>query len=118
MSKDDAQADDEPQIIDVTITAPDADWLREHCAMLIEKRLAASANIVPSVDSIYRWEGEIQYATEAYATIHTSMSCFERIAELTKERHPYAVSHILAKAIVAGSYDYVGWIQSSASGST
>ncbi len=51
MSDTEHQVDGEVQIVDVTITAPDADWLRQHCAMLIEQRLAASANIIPVIDS-------------------------------------------------------------------
>ena len=105
--------DAEPQIVDVTITAPDADWLRQHCAMLIERRLAASANIVPAVDSIYRWQGKIQTAMEAYAIVHTARSCFDEIVELTNANHPYDTVHILASAPSGADARYSAWIRAA-----
>lgn len=105
--------DDAPQIVDVTITAPDADWLRQHCAMLIEKRLAASANIIPTIDSIYRWQGEIHHATEAYAIVHTTMSCVDRIAKLTNRAHPYDTVHILASRSDVTDSRYEEWVLKS-----
>ena len=113
MTDNEDQVKDEPQIVDVTITAPDADWLRQHCAMLIEKRLAASANIIPAIDSIYRWQGEIHHATEAYAILHTVDSCFGEIVEQTTACHPYDTVHILATPIQQADVGYRSWILAS-----
>lgn len=111
MTDTNAQAEKvEAQIVDVTITAPDADWLRQHCGMLIEQRLAASANIIPAVDSIYRWQGEIHEATEAYAVVHTQRNCFEEIARLSRQRHPYDVVHVLMHPVEAANEEYRRWI--------
>ena len=114
MTDHEHQAEDTAaQIVDVTITAPDAEWLRQHCAMLIERHLAASANIIPAIDSIYRWQGEIHHATEAYAILHTRMACVDRIADLTNEAHPYETVHVLAAKIDKSDIDYGQWVASS-----
>ena len=101
---------DEPQIVDVTITAPDADWLAEHCRNLIEQRLAASANIIPAVHSIYRWQGKIEEGSEAYAILHTRAEHFEAIVEATNGAHPYDTVHVLAKDILDADPNYQHWI--------
>ncbi len=97
-------------IVDVSITAPDADWLRNHCAMLVDKRLAASANIMPAIESVYRWQGEVHNATEAYAILHTVDACVEEIIRLTNDSHPYETVHVLAKAIDQADTGYQAWV--------
>lgn len=101
---------DQVEIVDVTITAPDVEWLRQHCAMLIDRRLAASANIIPVVESIYRWENTVQRATEAYAILHTVARHTNEIVELTKQKHPYQVAHVQATRIGPRSKPYAIWI--------
>ncbi|MGH1488193.1 MAG: divalent-cation tolerance protein CutA [Acidimicrobiales bacterium] len=103
---------DEPQIVDVTITAPDADWLAEHCRNLIEQRLAASANIIPAIKSIYRWQGKVEEGSEAYAILHTTAEKFDEICRLTNEVHPYETVHIIATAHHQTDDDYRQWVSS------
>lgn len=103
---------DEPQIVDVTITAPDADWLAEHCRSLIEHRLAASANIIPAIKSIYRWQGKIEEGSEAYAILHTRADHFEEIVRQTNLAHPYDTVHVLGHTILASDDRYNAWIRS------
>ena len=47
-------------------SGPDPEWLEEHTRNLIEDRLAASGNIIPTIRSLYRWQGTIEDETEAY----------------------------------------------------
>ncbi len=103
------------QLVDVTITAPDADWLRNHCATLVEQRLAASANIIPTIESVYRWHGEIHQATEAYAILHTTGDCVPQIIRLTNDAHPYDIVHVLAKNIDQADDDYRTWLLANTS---
>ena len=98
------------QLVDVTITAPDADWLRVHCATLVEKRLAASANIIPAIESVYRWRGDIHHATEAYAILHTTKACIGEVIRATGEAHPYETVHVLAKNIDQADEAYHAWV--------
>ena len=105
--------DERPEIVDITITAPDVDWLRQHCAMLIERRLAASANIIPTVDSIFRWQGEVHRATEAYAILHSTSQWVDEIVRVTNMTHPYETVHVQATAISVVDVHYARWVAAS-----
>lgn len=105
----------EAAIVDVTITAPDAEWLRRHCALLVEQRLGASANVFPNVESVYRWDGQIHNAAEAYAIIHTQPDRVARIIELTNANHPYDTVHILTSPITQADPRYRRWVIESTS---
>lgn len=101
---------DEPQIVDVTITAPDADWLAEHCRNLIEQRLAASANIIPAIRSIYRWQGTVEEGSEAYAILHTQARHVREITRRTNASHPYDTAHIQAVTVTEADPKYASWV--------
>lgn len=97
-------------IVDVTITAPDADWLLDHARTLVEQRLAASGNVIPAIRSVYRWKGAIEDATEAYAVLHTRAELVPAIIDATNAAHPYETVHVLATKIVDADPDYRQWI--------
>ena len=90
----------EPKIVDVSITGPDADWLAEHTRNLVEQRLAACGNIIPAIRSIYRWQGNIEDEAEAYVILHTRAEHVDEIIRQTNEAHPYDTVHILATEII------------------
>lgn len=105
-----------PSIVDVTITAPSADWLAEHTRNLIEQHLLASGNIVPNVRSIYRWQGSIKDEAEAYANLHTRAEHVDEIIQLTNEAHPCDTVHVLAIDIVNADDRYHRWILDQTNG--
>ena len=110
MTDYETSATNEPQIVNVTITAPDSEWLRQHCAMLVEQRLAASANIIPAIDSIYRWQGQVHYATEAFAILQTQTERIPEVTRQTIEAHPYETAHILVSQVQVPNASYEAWI--------
>ena len=97
-------------IVDVTITAPDTDWLLDHVRNLVEQRLAASGNVIPAIRSVYRWKGTVEDATEAYAVLHTRADLVPAIVKATNAAHPYETVHVLAKEILDADPDYRQWI--------
>ena len=101
---------DQPQIVDVTITGPDPDWLADHTRSLVEQRLAACGNIIPTIRSIYRWQGEIEDEPEAYVILHTRAEHVPEIIRQTNEAHPYDTVHILATAVVEADEQYASWV--------
>ena len=116
MTDHDGQVEEaERQIVEVTITAPDADWLRQHCATLIDTRLAASANIIPFVESVYRWQGKVHQAAEALASLRTERRLVPAIVDLTRASHPYEIPHVLAKPVDTGNDDYLRWVAAAVS---
>jgi periplasmic divalent cation tolerance protein len=80
---------------------------------LIEHRLAACVNIVPHVQSIYRWRGKAEEAEEWLLWIKTTSEAFERVRELIRELHSYELPECLCLAVEDGSPDYLRWIDES-----
>jgi len=92
---------------------PDFDGARQQAESWLQKKLAASVNILPQMDSIYHWKGEIRHGKEHKIFIKTSAS---RVAALQREiraAHPYAVAEILQFKIDSGDPDYLDWITQS-----
>jgi periplasmic divalent cation tolerance protein len=79
---------------------------------LVEEGLAACANIVPRIRSIYRWQGKIWDEREALIIIKSREDLFERIRGRVKELHSYEVPEITAIKIDRGDSGYMQWIES------
>ena len=80
---------------------------------LVEKKLAACANIVPRVESIYRWKGKVERAREVLVVTKTNAN---RLSELEREvtrLHSYDVPEFIVLPIIAGSRKYLAWLQQS-----
>lgn len=96
----------------LTITAPDRSWLHAFARGLVYDKLAAAAHI-DSIDTTYRWRGEVVDAHEARACVHTVFGCVEQIAQRVREEHPYEVACVAAQPISQGEPDYLRWIRDS-----
>lgn len=82
--------------------------------VLLKKRLAACGNIIDGVDSKFWWQGKIDSAREVLLILKTSIANFKRIEKEIKRIHSYEVPEIIALPIVAGSEEYLSWINDSA----
>ncbi len=78
---------------------------------LVEERLAACVNVIPSVRSIYRWEGKTRRDTEVLLLIKTRRTKLPALQRRVKSLHPYTVPEIVALPITAGSTSYLTWMQ-------
>ncbi len=97
----------------VFVTAPSHESAEQIAAPLLEKRLAACVNIVPGVRSHYLWQGKIAHDDEVLLVIKTHQARFSALEAEIKAVHPYEVPEIIALPIVAGSADYLAWIDDS-----
>lgn len=77
---------------------------------LVERRLAACVNIVPQVESVYRWQGKVEEATEWLLVIKTKAGAFGRVREAIRELHSYEVPECVGLAVEDGSTEYLAWI--------
>jgi periplasmic divalent cation tolerance protein len=77
---------------------------------LVEERLAACANIIGPVRSIYRWRGAIEDEREYLIMVKTRARLYPVLERRVKELHSYEVPEIVAIALAAGSRRYVEWI--------
>ncbi len=79
--------------------------------VLLEERLAACVNVTSPVRSLYRWEGRIADDREWQLIIKTQARLFESLATRVRALHSYDVPEIIALPVLAGTTDYVDWIQ-------
>jgi periplasmic divalent cation tolerance protein len=101
------------EIVDVEITAPDADWLADFTRRLITDRLVASGNIAP-VRSLYRWAGTIEDRTEHLVVLHTQRAHVAEIIDRTLAEHPYEVPGL--RAVEVDTHPtYAAWVVESTS---
>ena len=94
----------------VLVTAPSKDVGRDVARALLEQKLAACVNVVPSIASFYTWEGELRSDEEVLLVIKTTGAAFDALVAAVRAVHPYDLPEIIALPIVAGSQDYLDWI--------
>ena len=92
---------------------PDLDGARAQAADWVEKKLAASVNILPPMESIYRWKGEIRRGSEHKIFIKTTEARLDALREQVRSTHPYAVAEFICFRIDSGEPEYLDWIAST-----
>jgi periplasmic divalent cation tolerance protein len=97
----------------VLCTFPDVESARQIGTALVEMQLAACVNIVPVVESIYRWQGKVESAQEVLAIIKTSATAFPALEQELKTLHPYDCPEIIAIQPDAVSASYAAWLMES-----
>lgn len=97
----------------VFITAPSEDLAVTIARALVETRLAACANLIKGVRSIYKWQDKIEDDAEVLMIIKTRRELFDPLRAKVKELHSYEVPEIIALPIIAGSDDYLKWLRDS-----
>jgi periplasmic divalent cation tolerance protein len=94
----------------VLTTAASQEEARKLAHELVERKLAACVNIVPQVESVYRWEGKIQSDPEFLLVIKTSQARFPSVRDAIKELHSYDLPECIMLEVESGSGDYLRWI--------
>jgi Uncharacterized protein involved in tolerance to divalent cations len=85
----------------------------ERCAhALVEARAAACVNILPPAQSVYRWQGAVESASELPLLIKTTGEAYPRVEQILRECHPYDLPEIIAIAIENGLPGYLAWLVS------
>jgi periplasmic divalent cation tolerance protein len=97
----------------VLTTAADIEEARRLGQTLVEERLAACATLVPSVESIYRWQGEIESSTEALLLLKTTADLVGALQTRLHQLHSYQTPEFLVLSVESGSAGYVDWLHSS-----
>jgi periplasmic divalent cation tolerance protein len=94
----------------VYVTCPDTETARTIASALVEYRLAACVNIVPGLESVYRWQGKIEIDTEVLLLIKTQAERVAAVQTQVEELHPDDVPEVVAVPIVDGSKAYLDWL--------
>jgi periplasmic divalent cation tolerance protein len=94
----------------VFITTETLGQSRDIADALLANKLAACVNIVPDVQSKFRWQGKIDSANESLLIVKTREALLDKVIDSVKSRHSYTVPEIIAMPIVGGNKDYLDWI--------
>jgi periplasmic divalent cation tolerance protein len=94
-------------------TAGSEDEARKIANALIEQKLAACVNIIPQIESIYRWRGKVESSREWLLLIKTTAEKFAAVRDAIRKLHSYELPECIAIAVDDGSSDYLQWIEES-----
>ena len=91
-------------------TVPDRDTATRIAEALVTEHLAACVNIIPAIQSVYRWEGAIEQDEELLLLIKTSAAVWPRLETRILALHPYELPEIISVRIQDGNNNYLNWI--------
>jgi len=77
---------------------------------IVKDEAAACVNIVPAIESVYRWQGEIETAQEVLLLIKTTRKQFAALRDLITRLHSYDTPEVIALAVEDGAVKYLAWL--------
>ena len=93
------------------ITAPSVEIAKKLASKLLESRCVACVNLVPSIESMYRWEGKLHIDRETLMIVKTTRAARSRITQLIAQEHPYDVPECIFTGIDGGYAPYLSWVK-------
>ena len=99
------------EAIIVLMTASNGEEAARLADMLVGAHLAACVQILPEMESVYRWQGKIERAPEILLIAKTTSSQFEELEREVRALHSYDTPEIIAVPVVAGSAAYLEWLR-------
>src|SRR5262245_9215264 len=99
----------------VFMTAANGEEATRLADMLVGAHLAACVQILPEMESVYRWQGKIERQAEILILAKTTRGKFEELERVVRALHSYDTPEIVAVADVAGSAPYLEWLNRSVS---
>jgi periplasmic divalent cation tolerance protein len=94
----------------VLVTTPDLKTARALAKAALSARLIACANLVPKIESHYRWQGKIESSPEVLLILKTRKSKLAALEKLVLARHPYDTPEFLVLPVSAGNKKYLDWL--------
>ena len=94
----------------VLVTAPDLKTARALAKAALSARLIACANLVPKIESHYRWQGKIESSAEVLLILKTQKSKLPALEKLVLAKHPYDTPEFIVLPLSAGNKKYLDWL--------
>lgn len=101
---------DASDILLVLTNLPEAESAGRVARALVELRAAACVNILAPCQSVYRWKGGMETATEVPLLIKTTRARYPRLEAAIREHHPYELPEIIAVPLSVGLPGYLNWV--------
>lgn len=95
------------------VTCGSHDEAKKIAEALVVNRLAACVNVLPKMESCYRWEGAVRWDQEFLLIIKTTAKSLEKVRDKVLEKHSYDLPEFIAFQIDSGSATYLEWIKDS-----
>jgi len=95
----------------VLMTAANREEASRIAEMLVTARLAACVQILPEMQSVYRWQGEVARQSEVMLLAKTTLDRFDELDLAVRENHSYETPEIVALPVTAISEPYLAWLQ-------
>ena len=89
---------------------------RDMASILVNERLAACVNVLPEMESTYRWKGQVETDLERQLIIKTTVARVAALRARLHELHDYEVPEFIVIPIAGGSERYLNWIRESTAG--
>ena len=96
----------------ILTNVPSPALARDIARHLVENRLAACVNIMPAMQSVYRWQEQVEQAEEVALIIKTTSERYSDVEQAISAMHPYDVPEIIAVPVAAGLPEYLDWVVS------
>ena len=103
----------DPEIRLAFCTFPDAETAHRIVAELVELRLVACGNVLPQIQSIYRWQGKVETAEEVLAIFKLSAGGYSDFENKLRSLHPYELPEIISCRLDQGLPEYLRWVTES-----
>jgi periplasmic divalent cation tolerance protein len=105
-------ASETTEAIVVFMTAGSREEAAKLAELLVEAHLAACVQMLPQIESVYRWHGKVERQTEVLLIAKTTRSKFQELERKVRAAHSYEIPEIVALPLIAGSAPYLQWLLS------
>ena len=101
------------EAIAVFMTAANKEEATRLADMLVTNHLAACVQILPEIESVYRWQGKVERQREVLLIAKTTRARFEELEREVRALHSYETPEIVALQLTGGSGPYLEWLKAS-----
>jgi len=100
------------QVLVILVTAVNQEEARKIGKEMVNAKLAACANIIPRIQSIYRWKGKVVKAQEVLIILKSTRPRYRALEKAIKAMHTYETPEIIGLPVIEGLDQYIGWVRS------
>jgi periplasmic divalent cation tolerance protein len=112
-AKGPVQSSNHPEFVCILTACASVEQAHTIADALVGEHLAACANVLAGVESVYRWQGKIERATEVLLLIKTRLERFPEVRERIVSLHSYDTPEIICLPIQEGLDKYLAWLRES-----